>query len=184
MSGPYWRGLPGETQLSLSLSLSLLCFLCNKELLQGSLARVAGEAEFQSSVASSEPPTGQGAWRRRVGEPQSKRFAANELRADTRTKSMEYVPTTGAARTLPDGAKVSCLGSDGGFLARAPTRPFRRITWRSDEGVECKRTKQELPVWVLTGTSYWGSNITYIPSIRSPAPCSRARRLLACKVSG
>lgn len=67
-----------------------------------------------------------------------------------------YVPGTGAARTLPDGV-VSCLGSDGGFLVRVPTRTFRLcgITWRSDEGVECKRTKRELPVWVLTGTSYW-----------------------------
>lgn len=82
MSGRYWRGVPGETQLFFFLSLSLLCTYS----IWSASGPVAGEAEFHSSVASSNLPTGHGARQRRVGEPQqSKRLAANELRADPRT---------------------------------------------------------------------------------------------------
>lgn len=75
------------------------------------------------------------------------------------------------------GRRVFGEGADEGFQRSA-------LALRGGPTKECKRTKQELPVLVLTSTSYWVSKITYIPSIRSPAPGSRARRLLACKVSG
>lgn len=124
MSGRCWRALPGETQLSFSL---FLFFLASPAIESCSKAPWPGWQGRRNSIPlwrRASLPTGHGAWPRRVGEPQSKRFAANELRADTRTKSMEYVPSTGAARTLPYGVKLSCLGSDGGFLVRV-TRTFR-----------------------------------------------------------
>lgn len=59
MSGRCWRGLPGETQLSMFFLVSLSSF---SRLSQNRfLGPVAGEAEFHSSVASSEPPNR--AWR-------------------------------------------------------------------------------------------------------------------------
>lgn len=56
------------------------------------------------------------------------------------------------------------------------------ITWMSDEGVQ--KVKQELLILVATSTSYWVSNITYIPSIRSLPLVAVRRALLAREVSG
>lgn len=152
MSGPYWRGLPGETQLSHSL-LSLLCFSRNEELLQGSLARVAGEAEFQSYVASSEPPTRQGAWPRRGESPRASdlrrmscvRILTQRVWSTCRLRR-QGTSSVCSQGVLPwVGRRVFGEGDEAFQLTVLRGGPMKELTAKG----QSKR--------VLTGTSYWGS---------------------------
>ncbi|KAL6904838.1 hypothetical protein GGI43DRAFT_291737 [Trichoderma evansii] len=121
MSGRCWRGLPGETQLSslvFFLSIPCLVWQCvsRKESCssQGSLVRWQGRRNSIPLWRRASLPTGHGARRRRVGEPQqSKRLAANELRADTRTKDgvrAEYWRCSYLACVLPWGRTEGFFG--------------------------------------------------------------------------
>lgn len=86
----------GGTQLFFFFSFLLSPHLANRVALRlGALVWWQGRRNSIPLWRRASLPTGHGARRRRVGEPQqSKRLAANELRADARTKSMDMEYST------------------------------------------------------------------------------------------
>jgi hypothetical protein len=174
MSGRCWRGLPGETQLSFSFSLcssfsaSPAIKSCSKVPWPGWQGR--GGIPFLCGVERASQPgmaPGQGGWESPRASDLRRmscvRILAQRVWSTCRVQAL-LVPCRTESRCL-------ALGRTEGFFFGEGDEDFQTgTTWRSDEGVACKRTKQheELPVWVLTGSSYW---VQYHVHTEYPKPC-------------